>query len=131
VKALGIAAPEEYVRAFLDEDAQIVDMLRNMRHLAPAFVDSVLNSARTNRNQRQATRDAQFGTLIEPLSERELEVLGLIAAGLSNAEIAQRLFIAEGTVKRHINHIYGKLEVASRTQAIAKAQTLSLLSRNA
>jgi len=65
--------------------------------------------------------------LLEPLSARELEVLDLIAAGYSNAEIAQRLFIALGTVKRHINNIYGKLSVKSRTQAIALARQLQLI----
>ena len=65
--------------------------------------------------------------LIEPLSERELEVLRLIAEGLSNREIAQRLFIAPGTVKRHINNIYGKLGVGSRTRAIAVARDLHIL----
>jgi ATP/maltotriose-dependent transcriptional regulator MalT len=65
--------------------------------------------------------------LIEPLSERELEVLQLIAAGYSNAEIARQLYIALGTVKRHINNIYGKLEVRSRTQAIARGRDLGLV----
>lgn len=65
--------------------------------------------------------------LIEPLSERELEVLQLIAAGLSNQEIADRLVIASGTVKRHINNIYGKLQVGSRTQAVAVARELRIL----
>jgi LuxR family maltose regulon positive regulatory protein len=65
--------------------------------------------------------------LVEPLSPRELEVLGLIAAGLSNREIAGELYIAVGTVKRHINHIYGKLGVHSRTQALARARQWSLL----
>jgi LuxR family transcriptional regulator, maltose regulon positive regulatory protein len=65
--------------------------------------------------------------LIEPLSERELEVLQLIAAGLSNQEIADRLIIAPGTVKRHINNIYGKLQVGSRTQALAVARDLQIL----
>jgi len=67
------------------------------------------------------------GAPVEPLSEREIEVLCLIAAGCSNAEIGQRLYIAIGTVKRHINNIYGKLGAESRTQAIAKARTLGLL----
>ena len=66
--------------------------------------------------------------LVEPLSERELEVLGLIAAGLTNREIAGRLFIAVGTVKRHINNIYGKLQVRHRTEAVAHARDLGLLS---
>jgi LuxR family transcriptional regulator, maltose regulon positive regulatory protein len=65
--------------------------------------------------------------LIEPLSERELEVLRLIAAGYSNQEIADRLIIAQGTVKRHINNLYGKLQVGSRTQAVATARDLHIL----
>jgi LuxR family maltose regulon positive regulatory protein len=65
--------------------------------------------------------------LIEPLSERELEVLDLIAAGYSNAEIAQNLYIAIGTVKRHLNNMYGKLGVSSRTQAIARARDIDLI----
>jgi NarL family two-component system response regulator LiaR len=65
--------------------------------------------------------------LAEPLSERELEVLELIAAGLTNPEIADQLFIAVGTVKRHINNIYGKLQVRHRAEAIARARDLGLL----
>ena len=74
---------------------------------------------------RPAARPPQ--PLIEPLSEREVEVLRLIAAGLSNQEIAARLIIAPGTVKRHINNIYGKLGVQSRTQAIARGREVGLL----
>lgn len=66
-------------------------------------------------------------SLLEPLSERELEVLRLIADGLANAQIAARLYIEVGTVKRHVNHIFGKLGVASRTQAIARGRALKLL----
>jgi LuxR family maltose regulon positive regulatory protein len=65
--------------------------------------------------------------MVEPLSEREREVLGLIAEGLSNREIAQRLFIAASTVKVHTYNIYGKLGVHSRTQAVAKARALGVL----
>ena len=65
--------------------------------------------------------------LIEPLSERELEVLRLVADGLSNSEIAERLFLAVGTVKTHVHNIYGKLGAPSRTQAIARARELNLL----
>jgi LuxR family maltose regulon positive regulatory protein len=61
------------------------------------------------------------------LSEREFEILRLIAAGQSNEEIAQTLVIALGTVKKHINNIYGKLGVHSRTQALAQAKALNLL----
>jgi len=65
--------------------------------------------------------------LVEPLTERELEVLRLLVMGQSNAEIARELIITVGTVKRHVNSIYGKLGVQSRTQAVARAQTLQLL----
>jgi ATP/maltotriose-dependent transcriptional regulator MalT len=65
--------------------------------------------------------------LIEPLSERELEVLYLICAGKSNQEIADELFIALDTVKRHANNLYGKLGVKRRAQAILEARRLGLV----
>ena len=67
--------------------------------------------------------------LVEPLTERELEVLNLLAEGLTNQEIANRLIIAVGTVKSYTSHIYGKLAVDNRTQAILRGQQLDLLSR--
>jgi LuxR family transcriptional regulator, maltose regulon positive regulatory protein len=70
---------------------------------------------------------SKIQNLIEPLSERELEVLHLVAAGLSNSQIAARLIVTTGTVKTHINHIFGKLAVQSRTQAVARARELGLL----
>jgi len=65
--------------------------------------------------------------LVEPLSPRELEVLALLAAGHSNRDIARELVVTVGTVKKHTHNIYGKLQAASRTQAIARARTLGLL----
>jgi LuxR family maltose regulon positive regulatory protein len=67
------------------------------------------------------------GTLIEPLSEREREVLALIAEGLTNHEIAQKLHLALSTIKVHTYNMYGKLDVHSRTQAVARARLLGLL----
>jgi LuxR family maltose regulon positive regulatory protein len=66
-------------------------------------------------------------SLVEPLTERELEILQLIAHGLSNGEIAEKLFLTLGTVKVHTRNIYGKLGVSSRTQAVAQARSLGLL----
>jgi DNA-binding NarL/FixJ family response regulator len=65
--------------------------------------------------------------LVDPLSEREQEILSLIACGASNKEIAQQLYIAEGTVKNHVTHILGKLGVRDRTQAALKAKELGLM----
>jgi DNA-binding NarL/FixJ family response regulator len=65
--------------------------------------------------------------LVEPLSERELEILQLIATGASNKEIAGDLFITEGTVKNHVTNILGKLGVRDRTQAALKAKELNLI----
>ncbi|HEX9423478.1 MAG TPA: response regulator transcription factor [Pyrinomonadaceae bacterium] len=66
-------------------------------------------------------------SVIEPLSERELEILCLIAQGASNREIAGALFLAEGTVKNHVSNILGKLEVRDRTQAALKAKDIGLI----
>ncbi len=122
-RAVGIAAPEAYIRAFLDEDSQVLTLLPDIRQAAPRFVDELLIHSYGQPPARGRTPQP----LVEPLSERELEVLDLIAGGLSNAEIAARLFIAVGTVKRHINNIYGKINVTSRTQAIVKARELRLI----
>lgn len=65
--------------------------------------------------------------MIEPLSERELEVLRLIAEGLANEEIAQRLVLSLPTIKWHTSNVYGKLSVKNRTEAVAKARGLGLL----
>ena len=65
--------------------------------------------------------------LIEPLSERELEVIRYIATGVSNREIADQLVVELSTVKKHLTHIYGKLEVLNRAQAILRAQQLGLV----
>ncbi len=65
--------------------------------------------------------------LVDPLSERELEILKLVADGFSNPEIGRKLFVATSTVKRHINNIYAKLNVHSRTQVVAKGKKLKLL----
>jgi len=65
--------------------------------------------------------------LVEPLSERELEILGVLATGASNREIANELFITEGTVKNHVTNILGKLGVRDRTQAALKAKDMGLI----
>jgi LuxR family maltose regulon positive regulatory protein len=65
--------------------------------------------------------------LVEPLTERELDVLRLLAAGAPNRAIAEELVVTLDTVKRHVSHLFSKLEVANRTQAVARARELGLL----
>lgn len=125
LRAVKLAAPEDYVRAFLDEAPRILVFLRDVRHAAPEFVDRVIADGGAPEGKEPALDEVE--ALVEPLSERELEVLRLIASGLSNREIADELYIAVGTVKRHINHIYAKLNVHSRTQALVRAQELYLV----
>jgi LuxR family maltose regulon positive regulatory protein len=93
------------------------------RGTAPDYVATLLAALRETAQKSLTTVHPLSG----PLSERELEVLRLVAAGLSNQEIAQKLVIAVSTVKSHLNHIYRKLCVNSRTQALAQAKALGLL----
>jgi LuxR family maltose regulon positive regulatory protein len=124
-RALVLAEPEGYIRAFVDEGAPLAHLLRQAaaRGISPEYVSKLLAAF------AEAT-DAALAMpqpLVEPLTERELEVLALIAAGMTNQEVAQELTITVGTVKRHLHNIYGKLNVSNRTQAIARARALKLL----
>jgi LuxR family maltose regulon positive regulatory protein len=90
-------------------------------------VDQVLDAFSSEQGRVDAPSVSPPSALVEPLSERELEVLALVAQGLSNREIAERLFITVGTVKTHAHNIYGKLGVNRRTEAVARAQELGLV----
>jgi LuxR family maltose regulon positive regulatory protein len=124
-QALSLAEPEGYVRTFVDEGEPMARLLRRAltRGISPEYTGKLLGALGESAEPVPPATQA----LVEPLTERELEVLRLIAAGLSNREIAQELVVAVSTVKTHINHIYGKLAVKSRIQAVAKAQALDLL----
>jgi LuxR family maltose regulon positive regulatory protein len=124
-QALSLAEPEMFIRTFVDEGEIMESLLRETlsRGIAPSYTAKLL--AVFKETAEISTTKSQ--PLIDPLSEREIEVLRLIAAGLSNQQIAQQLVIAVSTVKSHINHIYSKLSVNSRTQAVARAQALGLL----
>jgi LuxR family maltose regulon positive regulatory protein len=138
-RALALAAPEGYVRTFLDEEPQMRSLLTDMlesavtdvpREYARQLITAFENEGRigTPRAQQNATRAAQ--PLVEPLSDRETEVLQLIAQGYTNREIGEALYIALNTVKGHTREIYGKLDVHSRTQAVVKARSLGILPRD-
>jgi LuxR family transcriptional regulator, maltose regulon positive regulatory protein len=123
--ALTLAEPEGYIRLFVAEGEPMVALLSHAyaRGIAPDYVATLLSAIGS---PTQAAPSPAY-SLLEPLTERELDILRLLVTGLSNAAMARELVITVGTVKSHVNHIYGKLGVNSRTQAIARAHTLQLL----
>jgi LuxR family maltose regulon positive regulatory protein len=125
-KAIELAAPEGYFRLFLDEDPCILPLLGKVRSLAPEFVDILAEKYRRENAYRKSVAGEKINNsaLSEPLSDRELEVLELVAAGLSNREIADKLFISLGTTKWHITNILSKLGVRNRVQAIKAAESI-------
>ncbi|MBV9230298.1 MAG: hypothetical protein JOZ18_13375, partial [Chloroflexi bacterium] len=118
-RALRLGEQEGYIRMFVDEGEPMMALLRqaHTRGIASDYVASLLSVC----GEETMAAPSRVSSLVEPLTERELAVFRLLVRGLSNAEIARELIITVGTVKRHVNSIYGKLGVNSRTQAIARA----------
>ncbi len=142
-RALVLAEPEGYIRRFVDEGPLVAAMLRaaSPRRITSDYVARLLAAfagghgdapeagagEMSIRSQRPAPMQSLYEPGSERLSLRELEVLRLIASGKSNAEVARVLVVAVSTVKSHINSIFGKLEVASRSEAILRARETHLL----
>jgi LuxR family transcriptional regulator, maltose regulon positive regulatory protein len=130
-QALALAEPEGYQRTFLDEGEPMAQLLYQVAACGehPEYAGILMAAFAQEEQGRQVAETGPASTepLIEPLSRRELEVLRLIAEGLSNGEIAGRLVISLSTVKGHVAHIFSKLNVNSRTQALARARSLGLV----
>jgi LuxR family maltose regulon positive regulatory protein len=126
-RALALAEPEGYIRTFVEAGPRMAKLLHEAkrRGIHPEYASRLL--AAFPPTSGKASGMAAVPGLVEPLSDRELEVLRLIAGGLSNHEIAARLVLAAGTVKTHTRNIFGKLGVNSRTQAVAEARKLGIL----
>jgi ATP/maltotriose-dependent transcriptional regulator MalT len=126
-QALSLAEPEGYVRLFVDEGVPMLALLRQaqVRGIVPHYVALLLTAFGEPLDAARLSSDS--GALIDPLTGREREVLQLLAEGASNREIAQRLILSVGTVKKYVFNICGKLGVQSRTQALARARALHLL----
>jgi len=133
--ALTLAKPEGYLRSFVDEgeamrllisDFQLT--IANRAHPLSAYADKLLAAfpQKTEAIPQSKTQNRQ-SKMVEPLTDRELEVLRLVAQGFSNTEISQRLYLALSTVKGHNLRIFAKLQVQNRTEAVARARDLGLL----
>jgi len=136
--ALTLAQAEGYVRTFLDKGEPIAALLWEAasQGVAPDYVAKLLaaidaeeQTGRGAEVQRLSPAPLHPSTpaLVEPLSDRELKVLCLLADGLTNQEIAQALFVSLNTVKTHLKNIYGKLGMHNRREATAQAKKLGLL----
>lgn len=138
MQTLALAEPEGFIRLFVDEgevlrrlvvdalaqpglfdEARLRSYAQRLLAAYPSIADETASAI--------AAKSQAVDTLVEPLTDRELAVLRLIAAGLSDRQAAAQLVVAVGTIKRHLNNLYGKLGVRSRTQAIARARELGLL----
>ena len=132
-RVLADAEPRGFLRSILDAGpgiGQVIEATRTRRREAQrdsVYLNRLLKLAREDRQRQPGQARTSKPGLIEPLSARELEVLSLIAAGYTNAEAADELFVAVGTVKAHASNIYTKLGVRSRTRAVSRARELGLV----
>ena len=129
--ALQIGASGRLVRTFVDEGAVVISLVRSIRKTLSAsesesfsnYVDQILSAV----GDAAIPVPDEAPIIVEPLSERELDVLNLVFHGCSNAEAAKRLFVSENTIKWHLQHVYSKLGVRNRTAAVAAARALNLV----
>jgi LuxR family maltose regulon positive regulatory protein len=132
-QALRLAQPEGYVRLFVDEGPPMAHLLREAaaHGLMPAYTGTLL--AAYDAEQQRSVDDSPLPTsspsqpLMEPLSQREIEVLRLLRTELSGPEIARELVVALSTVRTHTKRIYGKLDVTNRRAAVKRAGELGLI----
>ncbi|HEV2451584.1 MAG TPA: LuxR C-terminal-related transcriptional regulator [Streptosporangiaceae bacterium] len=138
-EALTLACPQRYVRVFADEGAPMRALLAQLPvvrpgqqpaagRIDPGYLAALVRAC--NQPDSVPPGGRVIGAapgLVEPLTERELEVLRLLAAGRSNQRIAHDLFVALDTVKKHVTHVLGKLGAANRTEAVARGRELGLI----
>jgi LuxR family maltose regulon positive regulatory protein len=123
---VALAAPEDIRRPFLDPVFPLETLLARVRHVAPGFVDVLLARGHVaDRPGRTAGDEPDLP--FEPLSARELDVLRLVSAGLSNDEIGRELFVTSGTAKWHVHNVLAKLGCRNRVGLVARARSLRLV----
>jgi LuxR family maltose regulon positive regulatory protein len=124
-EALTLAEPEGYIRIFIDEGKPMKDLLRQAfsRNISKDYVSTLLGSF----EPYKAKEKSIASSLVEPLTEREMEVLILLQTELTGPEIAQELSISLNTMRTHTKNIYSKLNVSNRRSAVRSAQELRIL----
>jgi LuxR family maltose regulon positive regulatory protein len=123
-RALTLGAPEHFVRTFVRAGPELLPCLQLARFTGfmPEYIDTLLAAFHGEKSPRPASIPSQ-SELFEPLSEREMDVLKLLAQGFTDKKIASNLVIARETVHKHLKNMYGKLGVHSRTEAIQPASS--------
>jgi LuxR family maltose regulon positive regulatory protein len=126
---LALAEPDGFIRTFVDEGLPMAQLLSEAasRGVNQNYIGKLLAAFESETKDKGRTAEPSLSSLVEPLSQRELEVLRLIAEGFSNQEICERLFLALDTVKGHNRRIFNKLQVQRRTEAIGRARELGLI----
>ncbi len=136
-QAVHLAEPEGHLRSFVDEGPHMVTLLATLRDQQrkrgpTPYLDAVLASLPAEMSMREGRPEhasqQRPQPMLDPLRERELDVLQLFAQGASDQDIAEALVITVDTVKRHVSNILGKLEANNRLQAVVRARSLGLLS---
>jgi len=137
-KALALAEPSGFIRLFVDLGPQMADLLKRLhkQNVAVDYIEKLLAAFRddekvlvqeVSKSQASPTLGANLQHLEDPLTNREIDVLALLAQRFSNKEIADKLFISTRTVKAHLQNIYGKLNVNRRRKAVEKAKKIGIL----
>jgi LuxR family maltose regulon positive regulatory protein len=130
-QAVSLAEPRGFIRLFVDEGYLMDSMLKHLstkseepcRELAAHLLNNFAEEALEKEPRAPGANDATSS----PLSNREIEVLLLVAAGLSNPKIAEHLVVSTATIKTHVSHIYAKLDAQNRAEAVARAKEKGLI----
>jgi LuxR family maltose regulon positive regulatory protein len=134
------AAPEGYIRVFADEDTSVAQLIRDLRESGAVdegralkrtqvdYLGRILLAAGETVRKSTEPDPEMAGEALDEITTREIEVIGLLARGLSNHDLAEKLFVSENTVKFHLRNINSKLSAKNRTEAVAKARGLGLIS---
>ena len=138
--ALNLAEPGGFIRLFVDLGPQLAELLKQLikQNVAVGYIKHILDAFKEDEHRAMQAESNHITVqsppsgaqpLVEPLTNREQEILELLGQRMQNKEIGANLFISPKTVKKHLDNIYGKLNVSSRYQAVEKAETLGILIR--